>query len=236
MYPFEILLHFKVFFSSGAHTIGHETDNNIMISFSNFKDDGNVETFPETGQEYHVTEDKITHKQYEDSEAQFRSLFTSGVYIDMKRFLKNEKMHITQETKKNQEKFPESKTSLFLHDLPLQGECLSYSLQQRKHMVSKNLYFIYFLTKNHFQLQSRPTSLKTWRIWWRRSTPGSSGCHWEAIAVNQTWRHCFRMSCRWRSFNSKIRHRDWTWIWYSRENKEYAFFLLTYAPAQNDYL
>ena len=102
-----------------------------MISFSNFKDDGNVETFE--GQEYHVLEDKITHKQYQDSEAQFHSLYsypgsTSGAYIDMKKFLKNEKTHITQETKKNYEKDPESRTSLFLHDLPLQGEYLLYSL------------------------------------------------------------------------------------------------------------
>ena len=99
-----------------------------MISFSNFKDDGNVKTFE--GKEYHVTEDKVAHKQYQDSEAQFHSLYnhpgsSSGAYIDMKKFLENEKTQITQETEKNSKKAPGSRTNLFLHDLPLQGEYLS---------------------------------------------------------------------------------------------------------------
>ena len=101
-------------------------DNNIMISFSNFKDDGNVKTFK--GQEYIVYEDKITHQQYQGSEAQFHSLFdhwsTTGA-INMKEFLTKEKMHITQETMKNKDKVPGSRTSLFLHDLPLQGKSIS---------------------------------------------------------------------------------------------------------------
>ena len=101
-------------------------DNNIMISFSNFKDDGKVKTFK--GQEYIVTEDKITHQQYQDSEAQFHCLFnhwyTAGA-INMKEFLTKEKMHITQEIMKNKDKVPGSRTSLFLHDLPLQGKSFS---------------------------------------------------------------------------------------------------------------
>ena len=104
-------------------------DNNIMISFSNFKDDGNVKTFE--GKEYHVTEDKIAHKQYQGSEAQFHSLYNhpgspTGAYIDMKKFLENEKMQITQGNGgTNGKKVPGSRTNLFLHDLPLEGACLS---------------------------------------------------------------------------------------------------------------
>ena len=98
-------------------------DNNIMISFSNFKADGNVKTFE--GQEYIVYEDEITHQQYQDSEAQFHSLFdhwSRAGAINMKEFLTNEKMLITQEIMKNKDKVPGSRTNLFLHDLPLQGK------------------------------------------------------------------------------------------------------------------
>ena len=101
-------------------------DNNIMISFSNFKDNGNVKTFK--GQEYIVYEDKITHQQYQGSEAQFHSLFdhwyTTGA-INMKKFLTNKKMHIMQEIAKNKDKITGSRTSLFLHNLPLQGKSFS---------------------------------------------------------------------------------------------------------------
>ena len=113
---------------SGAHTIGCETDNNYMISFSNFKADGNVKTFE--GQEYIVTEDINTYEKYKDSEACFHSLYNhwskNGAYIDMREFLKNEKRLIMQEKKKETSKAPESRTSLFLHDMPLQGDYISY--------------------------------------------------------------------------------------------------------------
>ena len=99
-------------------------DNNTLISFSNFKDNGSVKSFE--GQEYIVTEDIDTHEKYKDSEAQFHSLYThwsvTGAYIDMKEFLKNEKRLIMQEKKEKMNKAPRSRTSLFLHDLPLQGE------------------------------------------------------------------------------------------------------------------
>ena len=96
-----------------------------MISFSNFDNDGNVKTFE--GHEYHIREDKITHKQCQlasadqGNKAQFHSLFRTGAYINMKKFLENEKMQIKQETEDNAKNAPGTKTSLFLHDLPLQG-------------------------------------------------------------------------------------------------------------------
>ena len=94
-----------------------------MISFSNFKADGNVKRFE--GQEYIVTEDINTHEKYKDSEARFHSLYNhwslNGAYIDMREFLKNEKQLIMQEKKEKTSEAPESRTSLFLHDLPLQG-------------------------------------------------------------------------------------------------------------------
>ena len=112
------------FFSiSGAHTTGCEIDNNTMISFSNFKNDGNVKSFE--GQDYIVTEDIDTDEKYKDSEAQFHSLYNhwslTGAYIDMKEFLNNEKRLIMQEKRERINKASKSKTSLFLHDLPLQG-------------------------------------------------------------------------------------------------------------------
>ena len=107
---------------SGAHTIGCNMDNNTMISFSNFEDDGNVKTHE--GQEYIVTEDIDTDKKYKDSKAQFHSLYShwshNGAYIDMKEFLRNEKQLIIKEKTKKESKTP----SLFLHDLPLNGECI----------------------------------------------------------------------------------------------------------------
>ena len=95
-----------------------------MISFSNFKNDGNVKSFE--GQEYIVTEDIDTDEKYKDSEAQFHSLYNhwslTGAYIDMKEFLNNEKRLIMQEKREKINKASKSKTSLFLHDLPLQGD------------------------------------------------------------------------------------------------------------------
>ena len=78
---------------------------------------------------------------------------------------------------------------------------------------TKNIFYKHLTTPLHFQLQSRMTSLKSWRIWRRRSDPGISGCHWEAIAEQQIWRKSLKMSCKWRSFNLKTRHIDWTRVW-----------------------
>ena len=104
-----------------------------MISFSNSKNDGNVKSFE--GQEYIVTEDIDTDEKYKDSEAQFHSLYNhwslTGAYIDMKEFLNNEKRLIMQEKKEKMNKAPRSRTSLFLHDLPLQGNFI-WSLPMEK--------------------------------------------------------------------------------------------------------
>ena len=102
---------------SGAHTIECSTGKNVMISFSNFTDDGKVKTY--AGNEYHVPEDMLAHEQYQSSDVQFHSLYkyweTSSTFFDMKHFLYKERAHFKQEARS-------TVASLFLHNLPLQGE------------------------------------------------------------------------------------------------------------------
>ena len=116
-------------------------DNNILISFSNFRDDGKVKR--EQGYEYIVSEDQITAEQYKDSEAKFYSLFThwseTGAYINMRQFLQEENALIRKIKEAKEKDLEEVKTSLFLHDLPLQGDIFIFIGPESDHWLCLSL-------------------------------------------------------------------------------------------------
>ena len=106
---------------SGVHTLGGEQDINHLVSFASFKENGSADIAP------HI-EDSQGHFQSETS--RFHSLQNNKGCRDIESFLRSSTERIKQvweEEVKMGSNQGDPQTSLFLHDLPTQGEKNSFN-------------------------------------------------------------------------------------------------------------